>query len=167
MRKLLVIITVLMLSGCMAFTNTTQENQRKYEAYYQAILDRDVFTDQSHFFSLTSTITKTVEGYRYNIVVDHPLIAMYNVEMMAIEDYGAVSINKDKAMPTIGIFDELNYNLLPYQVNVSTGYPAGLILDGLSDQPKIPLMIMVVWSDVTGTKNYREFYQILLEYKEN
>ena len=163
LRKIGLLILATLLVGCQNKTvNSDDVNLQKYEAYYQSILDNEHFLEKSEYFSIEAVINMVEGAYRFSVIIDEPQVAMYNIEMMAIIDDGSVSINYDTVMPVSGVFDR-SYNLLPYQSNETSGYPSGIIVDGLCDSSRVTLLIMVAWKNETNTASFRQFFRLVAD----
>ena len=169
MRKLIfVIIISLMLSGCQWFDNDDIDKAKfqRYSAYYTSIFDNDRFILASEYYDLEVVMNKISDSeYRYDVIIDSPKIAMYAIEVMVVENNITPEV-ADKMMPTIGIFENVEYNLIPYQVNVDKGYVKGLIVNGISTMPSINLKIMVLWRDYAKLLVTREFFEIVKTYDD-
>lgn len=169
MRKWMsVIIISLLLSGCQWFDNDDIDEAKfqRYSAYYTSIFDNDRFVLASEYYDLEVVMNKISEAeYRYDVIIDSPKIAMYAIEVMVVENNITPEV-ANKMMPTIGIFENVEYNLIPYQVNVEKGYVKGLIVNGISTQPSINLKIMVLWRDYAKLLVTREFFEIVKTYDD-
>lgn len=164
MKKLIIGIFVLVvLFGCGTSASNDRVYMEKYETYYQAILDNADFYNKSKYFNIEVVLNIIDEGYRYDVILDNPQVAMYNIEALAIVDDGSVSIDQTVAMPSSGIFDE-PYHLIPYQVNVSGRYVKGIVLDGVITSAKALIKVIVIWQNEAKTKSYKEFFSINVEY---
>ncbi|MDP2812971.1 MAG: lipoprotein [Erysipelotrichaceae bacterium] len=163
MRKWTIIITLaLVLSGCQWFDNDDIDEAKfqRYSAYYTSIFDNDRFILASEYYDIEVVMNKISDAeYRYDVIIDSPRIAMYAIEVMVVENNITPEV-ASKMMPTIGIFEEVEYNLIPYQVNVDKGYVKGLIVNGISSEPTINLKIMVLWRDYAKLIVTREFFDI-------
>jgi hypothetical protein len=163
MRKWTVILILTMiLSGCQWFDNDDIDEAKfqRYSAYYTSIFDNDRFVLASEYYDLEVAMNKIGEDeYRYDVIIDSPKIAMYAIEVMIIENNITPEV-ANKMMPTLGIFENVEYNLIPYQVNVDKGYVKGLIVSGISQQPSINLKIMVLWRDYAKLLVTREFFEV-------
>jgi len=156
-------LLVILLVSCQSSTvNSDEVNLQKYEAYYQSILDSDSFQEKSEYFSIEAVMNMVEGAYRFSVIIDEPLVAMYNIEMMAIIDDGSVSVNYDTVMPASGIFDR-SYNMLPYQSNETSGFPSGIIVDGLCDNSRVTLLILVAWKNETSTESFRQFFRLVAD----
>jgi len=164
MRKwMFVIILSLILSGCQWFDSDDIDEAKfqRYSAYYTSIFDNDRFIIASDYYELEVVMNKISDSeYRYDVIIDSPKIAMYAIEIMVVENNITPEV-ADKMMPTIGIFEDVEYNLIPYQVNVDKGYVKGLIVNGISTEPTINLKIMVLWRDYAKLLVSREFFEIV------
>ena len=169
MRKwTFIIILALILSGCQWFDNDDIDKAKfqRYSAYYTSIFDNDRFILASEYYDLEVVMNKISDSeYRYDVIIDSPKIAMYAIEVMVVENNITPEV-ADKMMPTIGIFENVEYNLIPYQVNVDKGYVKGLIVNGISTMPSINLKIMVLWRDYAKLLVTREFFEIVKTYDD-
>lgn len=169
MRKLTIIITLaLVLSGCQWFDNDDIDEAKfqRYSAYYTSIFDNDRFILASEYYNIEVVMNKINDTeYRYDVIIDSPRIAMYAIEVMVVENNITPEV-ASKMMPTIGIFEEVEYNLIPYQVNVDKGYVKGLIVNGISSEPSINLKIMVLWRDYAKLNVTREFFDVSKVYND-
>lgn len=166
MRKLLLMsMLVLLLVGCGS--NAESDDKIKLENYayiYQTITDNDTFNSVSNYYDMQVVMTLIAnEGYRYDIIIDNPKIAMYDIKMMAIENNIEYSM-ADKMMPSIGIFDDEEYNMVPYQLNVDLGYVKGIVISGVTDNPIVNLKIRITWKDYSQVIETKEYYNITVDY---
>ena len=162
-KKACLLILVFLIVSCNRGLISDQETKlQKYEAYYQGILDNEVFIEESKFFDIEAIMNKVNDDYRYSVIIDHPQVAIYNIEMMVIVDDGSVSINYNTVMPASGIFDR-SYNLVPNQINEAAGFPKGIILDGICYQTKVTLLVMVAWKSEDNLNSYKEFFRLVAD----
>ena len=122
MRKFVVgILISLLLAGCGQSETILKEKYETYKLHYQSILNATQFKQSSNNYSITSSLTALSDGsYRYDVFVDEPMIAMYDVEILVIVDDGLLLIS-DEMMPSIGIYEDSEYHLIPYQVDAEIG----------------------------------------------
>ena len=83
----------------------------------------------------------------------------------AIVDNGLLLVS-DKMMPSVGLFEDESYRLIPYQVDVDLGYHKGFNLNGIVDTDKINLKVVVMWKDYFEIKTEREYFSFDLSVKE-
>ena len=79
--------------------------------------------------------------------LDNAQIAMYDVEVIAIENMEPYQ--ESQMMPTKGIFEDQKFSMIPYQYNVNAGYVKGFAISGDEDAKDVQLNIMVTWKDST------------------
>lgn len=167
MKKLLIVfLSALLLQAC-SFSDKKdyKEKEELYESYYKSILDQDKFNSDSPHFSIKATMDKVDLGYVYEIIVDNPKIAMYDVKIMVVEDSKDFE-EVEKMMPSAGILDEQVYNVLPNQSNIEKGYMSGFQLLGEVPDKKVSLEVLVVFNDYRKLNTYKEFISFDLEYKD-
>lgn len=162
---LLTILTIFLVS-CTAIN--TSETQKKYEQYikhYEEVIDNTVFSSKNAApFDIDVAMNRLGDGsYRYDIIIDNPQIAMYNIEVIAIEN-SITYQNADKLMPTFGIFDTGSYNMIPYQTNVDNGYVKGIIASAITTESIINLKIKVTWTDYAMVTTSKIFIEMQVDY---
>ncbi|MDD6467740.1 MAG: hypothetical protein PUF50_06120 [Erysipelotrichaceae bacterium] len=164
MKKVLLVMICLtvMLTGCQKNRiNIDEERAQKYASYIIAIQDNESFLAQSPYYSITTAMNKIGENeYRYDVIIDQPLVAMYEIQVLAVEKNVIGTLKDDKLMPSLGILEADVYNLIPNQVDVEKGYPAGISISGVTDQPEVTLEIMVIWSGFAKLAQNRDFFQL-------
>jgi hypothetical protein len=148
MKKVLPILFVMILmSGC---SNSAQLDQIKIDTYksmYTDILNASDFKITSEFFSIEASLTDLGDSsYRYDVIIDEANVAMYDVDILVIQDDGSLVIS-DKMMPSIGIFEDITYYMIPNQVNTLAHYVKGLALNGVSESLPVRLKVLVKWKD--------------------
>lgn len=164
MKKLffLMICSLLMFSGCSKKSDYSNDKLSMYSSYYSAVLQNTHFEEYSRHFDLSFEVSENEQGgYYYYVSVDNPQIAMYDVEMIVLE--GLEDYDENNMMPSFGIFDEQEYNMLPYQYNSEKGYVKGFVASGDMDSLQSHLYVMVTWKDITRLNQTREFLEIILE----
>jgi hypothetical protein len=154
----LLLLALSLMSGC----TMTNEDEVRYDIYkttYQSILNTTVFKSSSQNFAISATLSDLGNGnIRYDVFIDDPKIAMYDIEILAIVDNGLLIVS-DTMMPSVGIFEDVEYNLIPYQINTERGYQKGFNLNGITDSPKVTLKVLVTWKDYFKIKSYKETFQ--------
>lgn len=166
-KKAFVLLLILTLSACTFNTQEylSKENYARYQAYYTSIFDNDRFITFTDAYNIQVVFTKVAEQYRYDIIIDEPTIAMYDIEVMAVEN-DVIFERADKMMPSFGIFELNDSNMIPFQVDVEKGYVKGIILSGMVDVPIVELKVMVAWKDYAKLNTTREFFMYNLDYEQ-
>lgn len=160
------LVCLLLLSGCSKSTLDTSESKKfeEYKISYNNLLTNDRFAQEAIEFDLSYEVSKLPDGtYRYYVIIDNPKASMFNVKVLAIEE----GTDRDEVMaPSIGIFEDSHYNLVPSQVNIEGGFVKGVVLSGDSVNDTINLRIMVSWNDKENKNRTKEFIQIQLKSTE-
>ncbi len=164
MRKYVVCLFVsLMLVGCSNSEIIQKEKYETYKLHYQSILNATQFKESSTNFNIYASLSPLPDGtYRYDVFVDEPKIAMYDIEILVIVDDGLLLIS-DAMMPSIGIYEDSEYYLIPYQVDSELGYEKGFNLNGLVNQNKVNLKVLVMWKDYFKIKTEREYFNFNID----
>lgn len=160
-RFFMTCLVVLLLSACVNTRNETTSFD-VYQIHYQSILNNPSFKSQSDYFNVEAYISElSANQYRFDVFIDQPNIAMYDIEVLAIVDDGLLVVS-DQMMPSLGIFETDEYNLIPFQVDSQRGFYKGFNLNGLVEYEPINLKILVIWKDYFKIRTFREFVQFEL-----
>lgn len=169
MKKLLIImLACIMLAGCQ--NNTRQLDDEKYNAYltyYQAILDTENKGTTCQDFNIELISNKIGENrYRYDVIIDQPRVAMYDIKVLVIVENVEGTINTTEMMPSIGIFEDVAYNMVPNQVDKEKMFVEGLDLSVLSNEPSIHLGVMVSYGKKDGKEGTTHYFELTTTYVE-
>ncbi len=170
MKKIIICILILCtLWGCN--NNARKLDEEKYNTYltyYQSILDSDSKKEKSQCFDLSLAVNKIDDNlYRYDIIIDNPRVAMYEIKALAVIDNLTIEVDKNQMMPSVGILDNTNYNMIPFQVDTEKDFVSGIVLSLTSEQPALRISVMIEWKDSTGLNYVREYLSIYGEYVAN
>lgn len=161
MKKLLTIIFVLLIiSGC-SIQKKTNSSDEKYMDLIQTLNERASFSSASQSFSINAEVAKINDAYRYYITIDEPKNAMYGIEIIAIEK--GVDYSSNMAA-NVGIFEENEYNMIPFQSRVDKGYVNGLTVSGVSSNSNPTLYVLVEWYS-KRQEIHQEFIELTCEYE--
>ncbi len=165
MKRILVVLVMLVLLTACSFDNrkTKDDNMKRYTSLIQTTLDNDKFETESNSFNIEAKIEKKDEAYKYTVNIDKPNYALYNLEVIAVENNSAA--NSEKIMPAIGVFDG-PFTLIPNQERPSQGFVKGVSVAGDSLEPTINLKLVVSWKSDNASKEHKEFFEYNLEYTE-
>lgn len=167
MRKLVItgFVLLMILTGC----NREQEAQRReqvnqYETFYRSLLNEDRFQTSSRNFKITAEIDEVDGKYEYYITIEDPKIAMYDVQVMVVEDKVPFS-SSNIMMPNAGIFESAS-TLIPNQARRDKGFMSGILLNH-SDltSPTVSLRILVSWKNYTNLETFKEVFEFNLTYQ--
>ena len=159
-RILSILLILMMLCGCAKQDENTisEEKMDKYASYYRTVLETENFEGASRYFDIYVDFHKNEEGALiYYIYIDNAQIAMYDVEVIAVENMQPYQ--ETEMMPTKGIFESQKFSMIPYQYNVNAGFVKGFAISGDSESDELQLNIMVCWKDSTRLNSYREFFE--------
>ncbi len=167
MKKLLILLVVLFtLTGCSKINRQIEEE--KYNSYltsYKAILEAENKLESSDFYNIELVVNQlNDEVYRYDIIIDEPRIAMYDIKALAVIDGIILDVDTENMMPSIGIMDDGNINMIPYQVNREMNYVEGIDLSLLSTSDKLNISVIVDWKINSKDKSYREYINLYGEF---
>ena len=164
MKKFIVVLMMcILMTGCNFNVTKDVSVDSRYEDMIELLITNEKFATESNYYDVSYDIVKLNEGYRYYIYIDNPRIALYNVQVLAIED----GIDYSRYMAAnVGIFEDTQYHLVPNQTNVDKGYVKGLMISGVTEKSELEIELMVCWSDRVSSTNEREYIQMHLNYVE-
>jgi len=91
---------------------------------------------------------------------------MYGIKVLMIVDNTTRTIETDRMMPSLGMLEDREYNLIPYQVDLEKNCYAGLNLSVLDDNPSIHVSVLVSYTNREKTRNFREFFALAISAEE-
>ncbi|MBQ6494001.1 MAG: hypothetical protein IJI92_09090 [Erysipelotrichaceae bacterium] len=162
-RFLTVLFLLLVMSGCVSDGKEVANPDDRYTYLIEMIEEHENFTDSSNYFDIAVEMAKISDGYRYYITIDNPRIAMYDIELIAIEkgvDY------RSRMAANVGIFEETSYNMVPNQANIEQGYVKGIVASGVSSEPETTLYIFVQFKNSDYSLSHSEYFKLDARYEE-
>ena len=158
------LVLLILLSGCLERPRDIafERALTLYESHYFSILDNDRFLTFSNYFDISIEKYELSSQYRYDLIIDNPQVAMYDVVIVVVEgnqDFETL----ENLSPSIGVFDS-TVNLVPNQVNIDKGFPKGILLSGISSNETIQLKVMISWKDYYKLKQIREYFTINIDF---
>lgn len=163
MKKFIVVLMMFILCGCGFEVTKDVSVDSRYEDMIELLETNEKFEESSNFYDVSYDIVQIENGYRYYIYIDNPRVALYNVQVLAIED--GVDYSRYMAA-NVGIFEDAKYHLVPNQTNVDKGYVKGLMISGVTEKSELEMKIMVCWSDRVSSSLQREYIQMHMNYIE-
>ena len=164
MKKLLLIICLLIsLCACQEDGKQLANPDDRYMYLIEMIREHESFQTSSDYFDIAVEMAKIENGYRYYITIDNPRIAMYDIEMLAIEkdvDY------RSNMAANVGIFEEKEYNMVPNQANIDQGFVKGIVVSGISVKPQTTLYIFVQFKNADYSITHSEYFRLDVAYEE-
>ena len=162
LNKIIIIFLIFILCGCNIINNDNEEPNSRYVYLIEMLKEHSSYESSSDYFDIDVEIATINDGYRYYVIIDKPTLAMYDIEMMAIEpdkDY------TETMAANIGIFDEKEYNMIPNQSNSEAGFVKGLVASGTTDKSEITLHVYVQFKNADFTNVHNEFIEISGKYE--
>ena len=166
--KKITIVSILILSllvGCQGKVSDETIIKQRYEAYYNEIINNEVFTESSNYFDITAVLNEIGNNkYRYDVIVDNPKIAMYDVNALVVENDRELfnELNSD-LMPLSISTTASPTHLIPFQVNLDKGYAKGIILSGIVSELPLEVKVIVLWKDYGEVKSFKEFLEFEID----
>lgn len=166
MKKItLLMLCLVLLAGCNAAKKRDRESMNLYETYWKSLLNETQFLKESRNFNIEVDFIKEPDGFEYYITVDQPRTAMYDVEIMVIENAESFSVSEEM-LPSAGIFEQ-KFNMIPNQVRNESNYKEGAILARQELQSdEISLRVLVTWKNYTKLDSFKEVFEFDLKYEE-
>lgn len=168
MKKIFLALLILIsASACQsAAQKQYATNLQRYNAYYTAILNNEKFLTNSDNFDISGVMNKLSDSeYRYDVIIDNPRIAMYDIQILVIESGKSLEISS-QIMPSAGIFESGEYNMVPFQINLKSGFTEGFGLSGTFAKPLIELKVLVLWHDYAKVTQKREYFDLSVQYSD-
>ena len=162
LNRIVTVFCLALLCGCSLIPNRTKDANDRYFYLIEMLNEHETFSDQSRYFSIEAEMAKIDNGYRYYIIIDEPQLAMYDIEVMAIEK--DVDYSQNMAA-NIGVFEDVQYNMIPNQSNVEDGYVKGLVASGISDSPETTLYVYVQFKNADYSVVHNEYLLLPCRYE--
>ena len=164
MRKLFLcfLAGLTLLCGCSKTDSNqiSEEKMQLYLTYYKSMTEMDRFLPSSSFYDLEVVMNQLPDGtYRYYVILDNPQVAMYDVQLLAADTRVDYNLQQTLA-PSVGLFEDQEYSLIPYQSYPELGYVKGLVASGESSEVTVELLVMVSWYDYAKLNETREYLRI-------
>ena len=162
MKKLLTLLLVCFLAGCAG--NTTKVDTKPDDRYLDMIdliWAQESYLTKSNYYDISAEIAKIDNGYRFYVVVDNARIAVYDVEVLVVEE--GVDYRKTMAA-NVGIFEESEYSMIPNQANTEKGYVSGVAASGVTADSSSTFYVLVQWKSADRSTTSREYFRFDVSY---
>lgn len=162
----LLLIVLMILTACSGFDQKLdKESLMLYETYWKSLLNETQFQKNSRNFDISAEIVHGESGYDYYVTVDNPKIAMYDVEIVVVED-GKRFDSVEEMLPSAGIFEK-KFNMVPNQTRTEKGFMEGAALARYDfEEPEVTLQILVSWKNYTKLDTFKEVFELELKYED-
>ena len=163
MKRLLICLICLgMLAGCTRTKDAKAEYDAKYESHYIQLMENTRFSDASFYYTLNAERVQLDDGsYCYYITVDDPQVAMMDIVVIAVENNVAFQDSLNM-MPSMGIYGEDHYHMVPFQVDLEKGFVKGITISGETTSEVSDIKFMITWNNYMRNKQYSEFIAFTL-----
>ena len=156
------LLAAFLLCSCSEIGRKKADPNERYIYMIETLQEHELFAEESGYFDITADMAKIEGGYRYYITVDNPRLAMYDVELLAIEK-GVNYLNNMAA--NVGIFEESKYNMIPNQSNPEKGYVKGIVASGVSSSPEATLYVFVQFKNADHSSAHSEYIKLDVSYE--
>lgn len=157
MKKLFIICLLLVLVACSSDNTIDASANERYQDLISQLQTREDFKSSSEYFDITSEITPINNGYRYYVTIDNAKVAMYEIEAIAIEkdvDY------TNEMAANIGLFEDMEYSIIPGQVYTNNGFVKGINISGISQNANPTIYLCVIWHNKDLSITHREYFKL-------
>lgn len=160
MKKILIILSLSFLLVACGGRGTAayEEKVKLYQSYWLAIQDQTKYKTASDNFSIAAEIALDGDKYRYDVIVDKARVAMYDVEILVLENDDPY--HDEKMMPSLGVFNDDEYHMIPNQARSESPYQSGFKLSGDTDDKGLTLHIMVSWKNYNRSTTFKEYFEM-------
>jgi len=170
MKKILILIVLIItLAGCNK-EETRQLDKEKYNAYlayYNAILSAENKQTESSCFDIELVVNKIAEDkYRYDVIIDNPKVAMFDIKALAIIETLSLEIDQENMMPSVGILDGYHYSMVPGQLDKENDFYEGIILSLTSKESALRVSVMVDYKPLNEEETIRQYFSLYTTYEE-
>ena len=157
-----ILLLLIGLCGCREAGREAADPNDRYAYIIEMIREHEVFSDRSDYFDITAEMAKIDDGYRYYITLDNPRIAMYDVELLAIEE--GVDYMSTMAA-NVGIFEEREYHLVPNQSNPKENYMKGIVASAVTAKSETTLYVFVQFKNADYSNVHSEYFRFDVSYQ--
>ena len=162
-KKIITVLSALiLLCSCGEIGRKKADPNERYVLMVETLQEHELFAEESGYFDIGADMAKIDGGYRYYITIDNPRLAMYDVELLAIEK----GVNYFSNMAAnVGIFEDTKYHMIPNQSNPKKGYVKGIVASGVSSSPETTLYIFVQFKNADHTTAHSEYIKLDVSYE--
>ena len=158
----IILLLLLVLCGCQEDGKQKADPDERYMYIIEMIGEHESFQEVSNYFDIATDMAKIEKGYRYYITIDNPRIAMYDIEMLAVEkgvDY------RNNMAANCGIFEDKEYHMVPNQSNIDQGFVKGIVISGVSASPETTLYVFVQFKNSDYSTYMSEYFKLDVAYE--
>lgn len=155
MKKLiLLLICCIMLTGCNKTAQPVNKLDKQFQEFKNKLEHADDFLETTDEFAIHLIVNKIDnEEYRYDVIIDMPVINMYHLQAIA-----KIAGSKNESMPTLGVLENDVFSLVPGVVDKEQGIYKGVNLSGITKEKEFTVLIYLTFSLDKQSKNKEERY---------
>lgn len=160
MKKLILSLTIasMLLFGCTS-ADTKKEQTKVYNGFKESLLNNGDLISSYIPFNYHIQVNKENEKYKYTVTIDTPQVAMNSIQMMILNP----SDMKDNfESPTLGVFDEVIYHMIPNQSNKASGFVKKMELSGVSRENDFTVYALVSWKNNSQLTKYQAYFSFTI-----
>lgn len=163
--NLFLVMLLFLITGCWNNDAQDKEKVKNYKAYVDSVMKHGDEVSSNIPFDYNVEIVKLKNGtYRYDITIDNAKVAMYNVEVLAVDKENITTEND--MFPNAGILDDDPIHMIPNQTNTDKGYHKGIVLSGISEKDTFKINVLVSFKDYAKLKQTRVYFTLDCKYEE-
>lgn len=143
-KYFIILISLLLLTGCQTRKNEESVDEKlyqQYQDYYEKLNSRKNFVDKIDECSISLILNKTNNGnIRYDVIIDNPQIKMTNIKAIAL-----VVDETQYNPPSIGLLENNVFSLEPGVIDKENGIYKGINLSGMTSLKNINVKIYLTY----------------------
>lgn len=165
MKKIIATILVasLLLFGCDS-ADIKKEQTKTYNGFKESLLNNGDLLSSYIPFDYGIQINENNGKYTYTVYIDTPQVAMNSVQMMILNP---VDMRDNFESPTLGVFDEVIYHMVPNQSNKASGYVKKMELSGVSKESNFDVYALVTWKNNSQLTQYQAYFSFRISEGKN
>lgn len=120
----------------------------------QQLLEKETY-DKAEF-RIQLVYNEIENGYRYDIIIDQPLIDMYYIKAMCYNEE-----TDDEICPSIGFFDSESFHIKRDYIDKESGYYKGIQLSGTCQKKNDVLLYICYYTDENQTNRIEKYIKVV------
>lgn len=151
------IICLITLFGCATHKEESHPHFEMYSNIKEQLKNAEDF-DVTVPFDINLQFVEADNGYHYHLIIDNVSEDMYNIVAMAYADE-----NDEQMCPTLGIFDEEPFHLVPGVVDKVNCFYKGVQLSGTVLQKQDIRLWIRYYQDESKTKAIEKIIEVKMQ----
>ena len=143
-----------LLVGCQAQTKDEDKQFSEYKKIKTNLIQQTHFDDEFPF-SIQVVYNELDDGYRYDVVINQVQEDIYDLNVVAYTDE-----SDEQMCPTIGLFDEEQYNLKVDFVDKANGFYKGVRISGTTTQIQNVKVYVQYYTDESLKNSVEKYIEV-------